>query len=959
MLKLNMADVIDALRPCVPYFIALAVIAIFAIGAIIACRKMGPAKKYLIRAQAGGAIVLALAIILNLICIGPMSSLLALVSGNGSITEESAQEATKLCEDIAADGIVLEQNDGGLLPLSSGASLNVFGWASVDPVYGGTGSGALSDSMEKVTLLQGLKNAGLTINDDLSKFYTEYCGVRPPLGFAVHNWTLPEPPASTYPGELIEGAKSFSDKAMIVISRIGGEFADLPHSMTCIDGETESYTENSADYQDFPAGTHYLELSQSEKDMVELVCANFDNVILVYNGANTLELDFVEDYQQIQSVIWCPGPGQTGFNGLGKIIAGQVSPSGKNTDTFVYKLSDTPYFNNIGCFIYQNADELGYESRSAFAAGFTVPHFVNYVENIYVGYKFYETAAAEGLIDYGQTVQYPFGHGLSYTSFTQEMGPISENGGVISFDVTVTNTGSTAGKDVVEVYYNPPYTNGGIEKSSVNLAAFAKTGLLEPGKAETVTISFQAEEMASFDTHGKGCYVLEQGDYTISINADSHTVLDSQTYTVPSDIVYSSGNARVSDAAVATPAFDFAEGKATYLSRRDGFANYADAVAAPADFNMEQESIDTLYTSYNWDPNDYNDPNDPMPLTDQKNGLVLADLRGADYDDPRWEKLLDQMSVAEMDDLIAMGGYATKAEDSIGKVSTTDCDGPSNITNNFTGLASIGFPSACIIASSWDVSLAEAFGRSIGQMGDEMDVTGWYAPAMNLHRSAFDGRNFEYYSEDGVLGGKIAAGSIRGVQEKGLYAYMKHFAMNDQQVSQIEMLCTWSTEQAIREIYLKPFELAVKDGGCRAAMAAWNYIGNQWAGACDSLLNTVLRDEWGFQGMVITDGYHDSGYMDSDRAIRSGCDLMLKNIDVATNHPTDQSSATGLLAMRKACHNILYTVVNSRAYAPENLNPGMAAWQIVLIAMDVVMAAAFLAVEVLIFKNYKKRRQAA
>jgi beta-glucosidase len=688
--------------------------------------------------------------------------------------------------------------------------------------------------------------------------------------------------------------------------------------------------------------------------MVELVCSNFDNVVLVYNGANTLELGFVDDYEQIQSVIWCPGAGQTGFTALGEIVAGTVNPSGKATDTFVYDLTSTPYFNNIGSFAYENAEELGYEALGYFTDGYTTPHFVDYVESIYVGYKFYETADAESLIDYDTTVQYPFGHGLSYTTFTQEMGEISNAGGTISFDVTVTNTGSVAGKDVVEVYYNPPYTNGGIEKASANLVTFTKTGVIEPGQSETVTLSFNEEDMASFDTYGEGCYVLEEGDYTISINADSHTVLDSAVYTVASKVVYDENNARSTDENAATVALDFAEGTVTYLSRADGFANYAEATAAPTDFNMTDEQKEGLYNSYNWDPNDYNNEDDEMPTTGADNGVVLADLRGLDYDDPTWDTLLDEMTIEEMDDLIALGGYATKAESSIEKVATNDCDGPANITNNFTGLASIGFPSECIIASTWNVELAERFGESIGIMADEMNVSGWYAPAMNCHRSAFDGRNFEYYSEDGVLAGMISAGAIRGAQAQGVYAYMKHFVMNDQQISQNEMLCTWSTEQAIREIYLKPFELSEKLGDCAAVMSSWNYIGNQWAGACSATLQTILRGEWGFQGMVITDGYHYTGYMDSDRAIRNGCDLMLKNFDVETNHLTDQTSATGVSAMRNACHNILYTVVNSRAYDPENLDTSMVMWKVVLIVVDIILAILLVLAEIMVIRKYKR-----
>ena len=532
---------------------------------------------------------------------------------------------------------------------------------------------------------------------------------------------------------------------------------------------------------------------------------------------------------------------------------------------------------------------------------------------------------------------------------------MTEADGTITLDVTATNTGSVAGKDAVQVYFNPPYTDGGIEKASANLVTFGKTDSIEPGASQTLTLTFNTEDMASFDSKDKGCYVLEEGDYIISINEDSHTVLDSKTYNVASTIVYDESNPRSTDAEAATTKFDFADDKLVTLSRADHFANYAEAVAAPSDYTMSEESMSTLYNDHNWTPEDFNDPNDEMPVTGANNGLKLADLRGADYDDERWDTLLDQMTVTEMDDLIALGGYQTKAEASVDKYATIDCDGPAAINNNFTGVSSIGFPSEIIIASTFNTDLARRYGESIGRMASEMNVTGWYAPAMNGHRSAFDGRNFEYYSEDSVLAGYIGASSIAGAQSYGVYAYMKHFALNDQQINQSKLLCTWADEQAIREIYLRPFEISAKVGGCKAVMSSWNYIGNQWAGACNALLNGVLRGEWGFRGMVITDGFHFTDYMDSDIAIRNGCDLMLKNYDVATNHLTDTTSATSVKAMRQACKNIMYTVVNSRVYDPAN-TVSTPIWRTAMIVVNVLLAVLLVVLEVLTFKSYKKKK---
>ncbi len=947
MLAINMDDVIKVVSSIKGYLIALAAVILLAVAVMVGCRKMKKSKKYLIRWQAGLGLVAAAAIIVNLILTGPMYSMVSLATGGGKVSEENVASATQLCEDIADEGIVLLDNDG-TLPMAKNSKLNVFGWASTNPCYGGTGSGALSDAYPTVTLLEGLTNAGFELNTELSDFYTSYRADRPVVGMFSQDWTLPEPEAAQYTDEMMNNAKAFSDTAMVVITRVGGEGADLPTDVSQV-----TYDAGHS-YNDFEPGDHYLQLSKTEKDMIDLVCKNFDKVVVVYNGANAMELGWVKDYSQIKSVIWCAGTGQSGFNALGSILCGDVNPSGRTIDTFVYDLTQTPTANNFGNFNYTNMDEF---KANSFGAD-TIPAFVNYVEGIYVGYKFYETAAAEGLIDYDKTVVYPFGRGLSYTTFTQTLNSVTEADGTITVDVTVTNTGSASGKEVVEVYYNPPYTNGGIEKASANLIGFAKTSELAPGASENVTVTFKAEDMASYDTYGKGCYVLEKGDYVISINADSHTVLDSKVYNVASDIVYDASNKRESDVEVADNKFDFAEGNVTYLSRADGFANYAEATAAPADFELPAQAKATFYNNSNWNPEDFNNADDVAPTTGAKNGLKLKDMVGVDYNDAQWDAFLDQLTVSDMDSLIALGGFQSVAVSSIGKVQAIDCDGPASINNNFTKQGSIGFPSAVMIAATWNTDLAHDFGTSIGKMADDMNVSGWYAPAMNIHRSAFAGRNFEYYSEDGVLSGIMAANAIMGSQEQGVYAFMKHFALNDQETNRTSMLCTWSTEQAIREIYLKPFEKCIKDADCHAVMSAFNYIGTTYAGSCPELLIDVLRGEWGFVGMVLTDYYGVYGYQDADRLIRNGGDFCLVNYDTETNHLTDTTSATALVSARQACKNILYTVANSRAYYEENLNPGMPGWEKLMIGVDVVLFAGLAAVELLVVKKgYAKRKE--
>ena len=957
MLGINLDDVKTVIGLMKNHLIALAVILVLAIVATVAVVKLPKAKKKLVRGNAWLAFVLALVMIVNLILTGPVYSIVNLALGNsGDISEESVRDATELCTQIAEEGIVLLKNEDNILPLKN-TKVNTFGWSATNPVYGGTGSGSLSGAYPTVTLLQGLTDAGLEYNTALTDFYTNFRATRPMVGMLGQDWTIPEPTQAEYDAAgIYDNALAYSDTALIVISRSGGEGADLPLSY---DGEDtfqeggmfgSSGVRYSSQIDDLDASKHYLELTNREAAMVEAVTSKFDNVVVIINSANAMELGWVNEYPAIKGVVYCPGTGQSGFDALGEILAGKVNPSGKTVDTFVADLTATPCYNNFGSTYYTNMDDVAPESWGEKV----IPNYVSYVEGIYVGYKFYETAAAEGLIDYDKTVVYPFGYGLSYTTFEQKMGEITEKDGVLSVDVTVTNTGSVAGKDVVEVYFNPPYTNGGIEKATANLVAFDKTSELAPGKSETLTLSWKVEDMASYDTYGHGCYVLEQGDYVISINADSHNVIDSKTYTVGSDIVYNDG--RSTDQTPAVNQFGFAENaeQITYLSRADGFANYAEATAACTFTEMTAEQKAGYYTHVNYDPTAFNNPDDVMPTTGAKNGLQLVDMRGLSYDDPKWETFLDQLTVADMVQLISVGGYQSVAISSIGKTQQIDCDGPASINNNFTGKGSIGFPSAVMIASTWNEDLAHDFGSAIGKMADEMGVSGWYAPAMNTHRSAFAGRNFEYYSEDGFLAGKMAANAVAGAKEHGVYSFIKHFALNDQELNRTNLLSTWSTEQAIREIYLKPFELAVKEGGAQAVMSAFNYIGNEYAGACNELLQNVLRDEWGFRGMVLTDYFGGYGYQDADIQIRNGGDFCLNPMESATSVLDDQTSATSIIAARQAAKNILFTTCNSRAYSAEVLNPGLPTWQIIMYVIDAIVVVLLAVWEVALIKSYKK-----
>lgn len=956
MVGINMDDVINVLNLIRVHLIAIGVILVLGIIVMAAVRKMVKAKKYMIRWQAGIAMLLGIVIVVNMICFGPMSTLISLATGSGSLSEESTNAANELNKEVANEGIVLLDNEDQLLPLVTDSSLNVFGWASTNPCYGGTGSGALSDTYPIIGLLEGLEAAGFHTNTELSDFYTQYRADRPNVGLFEEDWTLPEPNISEYSDALIENAKEFSDTAMIVLTRVGGENADLPTDMTALmDGSygtgttTQTYDDSVNEGNDWDEGDHYLQLSNREEDLVQMVCENFEKVIVLYNGSNTIEMGWVNDYEQIKSVLWFAGAGQNGFNSLGNIMNGTVNPSGKTSDTFIADLSAAPYFHNIGSFFYDNMDEFAVDSAKV--------SFVNEVEGIYTGYRFYETAAEEGLIEYEESVVYPFGYGLSYTSFTQSMDNFSADENQITVDVTVTNTGSVAGKDVVELYYTPPYENGGIEKASVNLAAFDKTDLLEPGESQTLTLSFTIESMASYDTYGHGCYVLEEGEYVISLRSDSHTVIAEDIYEVDSDIVYDASNPRSVDRVAAVNTFDI-EGDAIYLSREDGFANYAEATAAPASLTMREDLKEGFINISNYDTKDYNNEEDEMPVTGADNGLVLADFRGAEFDDPRWEQLLDQMEIAEMNELIAMAGYSTAAVPSIQKVSTVDCDGPAAINNNFTGVGSIGFVTAVVFACTWNEELSMAFGDAIGVMADEMDVSGWYAPCANMHRSSFEGRFFEYYSEDPLLTGKMAAQAVIGAQSHGIYAYMKHYALNEQECNRWSMICTWANEQGIREIYLKAFQIAIQEGNAGAVMSSYNYVGNRWSGGHYGLQTQVLRNEWGFNGLNLTDYFGGMGFMDSDIAIRNGSDACLITYDTGSNYLTDTESATSVLAMRNAARHILYTVVNSRAFSEENMNRGMEFWKMAFIGADVILAVLAVLLEITVVRNgYRKRKE--
>ena len=568
--------------------------------------------------------------------------------------------------------------------------------------------------------------------------------------------------------------------------------------------------------------------------------------------------------------------------------------------------------------------------------------------------------------NYDEVVQYPFGHGLSYTTFTQEISSLTDNGDTVSVDVNVTNTGSVSGKEVVELYFTPPYTNGGIEKAAVNLIDFAKTQILDPGASESVHFEIAKEDMASYDSSAfkteNGGYILESGEYVISARADAHTVLSEVNFTVAADIDYSQ-TGRPSDQDVATNRFEeYSNAGITYLSRADGFANYDAATAAPTDFAMPDDVREILdaHSVAHYNPADHEVAGDEMPTTGAKNGLSHWDMVGASYADERWDALLDQLTVKEMSRLVQVGGFSTVGVKSVDKVMTADSEGTGGLNDWYAGVYGTPYPTETMIAQTWNKELAAEVGAAIAQEYADAHIYGWYGPAMNTHRTSFNGRNFEYYSEDGVLAGYIASAEVNAAAEKGVYAYIKHFVVNDQEINRCTAQQIHLTEQSLREIYMKPFEICVKyfdfDKGPLAVMSSFTLIGPHYTGANSDLLNGVLRGEWGFKGMVLTDWYGSYGYQLTMDSVLNGNDLML---GFGTNPRTEienPDSPTMVKALRAASKNIMYTVVHSGNYTVEPRPTGMDTLTKKIVTVDVILAAALIALEAFAVIRWKSKK---
>ena len=827
---------------------------------------------------------------------------------------DATEQSLKMAQQLEAEGIVLLKNDNAALPMASGTKVNLFGFGSIDPIYGGTGSGS-GDTSKNVDIVKGLQNAGLIVNDELVKFYQNSGVSRPKQGgYTGSNFTPAEVPASAYTDAVLSQAKGFSDVAVVVLSRIGGEGGDLPMDMF------------AAGYSKTDDGRHYLELTQDEEDLLNLIKSqNFGKVIVLINSSNAMELGFAED--GIDACVWVGSPGAVGFNAVGEALTGAVNPSGRLVDTYAYDLTSSPAYWNAGEFTYSNIKR----------------NYVEYAEGIYVGYRYYETAAADGFIDYEKTVQYPFGYGLRYTTFQQEIAGYSDGNSTIAMQVKVTNTGAVSGKDVVQIYYTAPYTKGGIEKAHVALIGFAKTKELAPNESETVTVAFKAEDMASFDAFGAGCYVLEAGDYEIKLMNNAHDVIDSRTYTVKETVVYGEGNARSTDKTAAVAHFaDVQNGQITVYTSRSDWAG-----TTPSSRVDGKTASDAVVKAFSEKVPYETNASDPA-IVYADNGLTLTDMAGLDWDDPKWELLLQQLSDEDMTSMILNGGWSTPAVASVGKPATSDLDGPAGINSLVSSLRGVSFPSEVVIGSTWNEPLVEEFGKVFGQEAAANGVVGLYAPGMNIHRTPFSGRNFEYYSEDGLLSGKLGAAEVRGAGSQGVYLYAKHFALNDQESNRLS-ISVWANEQAIRELYLKPFELTVKEGKTTAIMSSYSHLGTTWAGASKALLTDVLRGEWGFIGMVVTDSaMGNTSWMDPNLAVRAGNDMMLCLMGASI----DSGNNTARNAMRAACHNILYTQANSAAVQVEADNTPY--WYALVALFNAIVLTAIVLIVLKLVRKGKK-----
>lgn len=854
---------------------------------------------------------------------------------------------------IAEEGTILLKNDNESLPLSAGAKISVFGKNSVNLVYSGSGSGN-GDSSGRKTLYDSLDAAGVEYNAVLKSFYDNDSlsgsgrdAKNPDMGDIVAGLKIGETPVSNYTAAVRNSYSNYSDAALVVISRIGGEGFDLPRTMK------KSYTDNTPIDGARSAEDHYLQLDKNETDMINEVCTYFDNVIIVLNTSQPIELGFLDDSthyaynSKITAALWIGFPGNTGIMALGEILIGKVTPSGHTTDTYARNFKDDPTWANFGNNNVADGNRYTVDGKGKSY------YFVEYEEGLNVGYRYYETRGYEDEEWYKNNVVYPFGYGLSYTTFEWEIENVTPENALLTqntelkFNVTVKNTGRYSGKDVLQLYYTAPYTSGGIEKSHVVLGDFVKTDLLAPGDSETYTLAIPVSEMKSYDyndanNNGKVGYELEKGEYQIHISHDAHSAEQTYKYNLNEDIFFATDDA--TGAIIKNLFDDVSSGIKTTLTRNDWTGTMPTAPTAE-EREVTQEFINSLTYSANDSGQPWETMEKPTQGVSADEVITIYDMIGVDYDDELWNEFLNQITVSEMINMIGTGAFQTAAIESVNKPLTIDSDGPSGFTNfmSMTEDAPVyntcSYCTECVMGATWSEDLLYEFGAMVGneglvgnERGNGLTYSGWYAPAVNIHRSPFSGRNWEYYSEDGVLSGRLGAQVCLGAQSKGVYTFVKHFALNDQETCRdAGGLLTWADEQTMREIYLKPFEIIVKQGQTKGIMSSFNRVGTTWAGGDYALLTQLLREEWGFRGAVITD-YGLNSYLNVEQMIRAGGDIMLNQNKLPSSGDT---SATQIASLRRATKNILYVVANSNAMNNEIIGYQLPVWQVALILIDV------------------------
>ena len=823
-----------------------------------------------------------------------------------SSAEEQYDAAARLARTIEQEGIVLMRNEGDALPLASGSRVTLLGQDSVDFVYGGAGSGSI-DASSASTLRQSLEQAGLVVNPVAWDFYetgpgAAYRKVVPDItgsgGFAVN-----EVPITEFTDEMRASYADYGDAAIVTLGRTGSESTDLP--------------------------ADYLSITAEERDTIHEAVANFDTVVVVLNASNAMELQPLLD-EGVDAIVWVASPGQAGIEAVGDVLVGLVNPSGRLVDTFATSVDSAPSTINFGDYTIVNSNV---DSGNKYLV---------YAEGIYVGYRYYETRFEDvvlgqgnaGDFDYDAEVIYPFGHGLSYTSFEWSNYAVTHGENGFDVTVTVTNSGDVAGKDVVELYLQKPYTDydraTGVEKSAIELVGFAKTKLLDPGESQTLTIHVDDELLRSYDAFGVGTYTVEEGTYYFALGTNAHDALlnvlaaKGAGGSGDASFVYSheQGPSSYLAASVATGAngepisnqFAGADVRTyddgfAYLSRSDWQGTWPTTFADGA-WTAPDELLSALEVSYS------DDPDALEPAFGADNGLVLADLIGADFDDPRWDQLMDQMSRQELWDLVRQSGYLSDVIPSIGMPAVALKDGPAGISATLMGgnISCMSYPVEVVLASTWNTELAYEMGAMVGEDSISANVPVWYAPAMNIHRAAISGRNFEYYSEDGVLSGAMAAAECAGCAEKGVIVTIKHFAVNDQETNRIGG-AYFASEQSIRELYLRGFELAVREGNAGGVMTSMNRIGPRWSGGHAGLMTTTLRDEWGFEGFATTDQttFPTFTYADIREGLEAGNDMWLNAGDLMFNEDVNSIDATTWARVRRAAHRILFQYANSNA----------------------------------------------